>query len=277
MGKNNHVMIGRNSRLDTIQAGILNIKLKYLDEDNNLRKRNARLYYDLLSSLCNMQITIPYEYSDDNVYHLFIICVNNSNSRDELIKYLSENNIETAIHYPTAICDMNIFDVTHTPNCSKFSKSMVSLPMYPELSEQAIRVICDTINTFYIKSINKLTSVRTGNKSGILHYSDVDFPTKRLFYIDNIDIVPSNRGNHAIINFNEYLIVISGSIILKLRNKFGNLVCDIVLKKNDSYIINCNTWINYTIIEPNTVILVLCDKTYMESLVENDESKFFIS
>jgi dTDP-4-amino-4,6-dideoxygalactose transaminase len=271
VSKNNHDMIGRNSRLDTVQAGILNIKLKYLDDDNNLRKRNAKLYYDLLSSHnMLMPITIPFEYSDNNVYHLFTICVSN---RDELIKYLKDNSIETAIHYPTAICDMNIFDVNHTPNCSRLSKQTISLPMYPELTEREISTVCDKIRTFYD---SQLKSVITPNKSGVLHYRDIDFPTKRLFYIDNIDMVPCNRGNHAILNFNELVIIISGSIVLKLRDKHGNIICDKVLKKNDTFRISCNIWINYTITELNTVILVLCDKTYSESHVENDKTKFFV-
>jgi dTDP-4-amino-4,6-dideoxygalactose transaminase len=140
VSKNNHIMIGRNSRLDTIQASILNIKLKYLDNDNNMRKQNAKYYYDLLKN-----INIPHTYSDNNVYHLFTIL---ADDRDKLMLYLKDHNIETAIHYPNAICDMYIFNTNNTPNCSELSKHILSLPMYPELTYEEIKYVCDHINDY---------------------------------------------------------------------------------------------------------------------------------
>lgn len=86
---------GRNSRLDEIQAAILDVKLKYLDEDNHLRQQVAAYYYEHIS---NPLITLPKRIPDENnVYHLFpILC----ERRDELQEYLKQNGIQTLIHYP---------------------------------------------------------------------------------------------------------------------------------------------------------------------------------
>ena len=86
---------GRNSRLDEIQAAVLDVKLKYLDEDNAHRQQVAKMYYEGLKS---QLITLPERLNDEqNVYHLFpILC----SKRDELQAYLKENGVETLIHYP---------------------------------------------------------------------------------------------------------------------------------------------------------------------------------
>ena len=86
---------GRNSRLDEIQAAVLDVKLKYLDKDNAHRQQIAKIYYE---GIGNKQIALPKRLDDaQNVYHLFpILC----NKRDELQSYLKENGVETLIHYP---------------------------------------------------------------------------------------------------------------------------------------------------------------------------------
>ena len=86
---------GRNSRLDEIQAAVLDVKLKYLDEDNAHRQKIAKMYYE---GIGNKQIILPERLDDaQNVYHIFpIIC----EKRDELQAYLKENGVETLIHYP---------------------------------------------------------------------------------------------------------------------------------------------------------------------------------
>ncbi len=266
--KNNHEIIGINSRLDTIQAAILDVKLKYLDNDNQLRKQNASYYYDLLKD--NKKIVLI---KNDGVHHLFII---RTEYRKELILHLKYNNIETAIHYPKAICDMDIFSTNYTMNCHDLSNEILSLPMYPELTYDEIKYICDKINSF---SIDRMISIRSENKIGTLHYMNINnFPVKRFFYIDNINNVdmPIERGNHAIINFNEMIIIISGCILLKLRNKYNDTIYKKILYKNDTFIIYQNNWINYTILEPGTILLVFCDKKFEDSIIESDESKFFL-
>ncbi len=146
--------------------------------------------------------------------------------------------------------------------------------MYPELSLDDITHVCTTINNYFE---THLTSIVVPNKTGTLHYLDIlnDLQVKRIFYIDNTTI-DTQRGNHAILNFNEFIIIISGSILLELRNKYNEVIYCKQLNKNDTYKIYSNTWINYTILEPNTTILVTCDKTFNESIIESDESKFFL-
>ena len=88
---------GRNSRLDEIQAAVLDVKLKYLDEDNAHRQQIAKLYYE---GIGNKQISLPKRLDDaQNVYHLFPILVADG-KRDELQAHLKENGVETLIHYP---------------------------------------------------------------------------------------------------------------------------------------------------------------------------------
>ena len=86
---------GRNSRLDEIQAAVLDVKLKHLDEDNYLRQRVAAYYYEHIN---NPMIILPQRMEDENnVYHLFpILC----EKRDVLLEYLKQNGIQTLIHYP---------------------------------------------------------------------------------------------------------------------------------------------------------------------------------
>ena len=90
-----HDEIGVNSRLDEIQAAVLDVKLKYLDEDNKHRQQIAACYYEIIKNNC---ITLPDRLPDvQNVYHLFpILCTR----RDELQEYLKANGVGTVIHYP---------------------------------------------------------------------------------------------------------------------------------------------------------------------------------
>lgn len=146
--KYRHEIFGRNSRLDTIQSAVLNIKLKYLDDNNHKRRIVSQMYYDKLKEL--NEITLPPIVENCiPVYHLFII---KATKRDELKKYLEENKIYTGIHYPISIsqleCYKNYFD-TNTPNAEENSKTMISLPMYPDLTEIEINIICKKIISFY--------------------------------------------------------------------------------------------------------------------------------
>ena len=89
---------GRNSRLDELQAAILDVKLKHLDEDVKLRQQVAKYYYENIS---NPIIELPERLPDENnAYHLFPILVKGKGNRDRLQKYLTDNGIGTVIHYP---------------------------------------------------------------------------------------------------------------------------------------------------------------------------------
>lgn len=141
-------IIGINSRLDEIQAGILRIKLKYLDNFNNKRKEIALVYDNLLKNNKNVIIN---NYDSGNNYHLYVIRAKN---RDQLSDYLKSKKINTLIHYPIPLHMQKSFSyLNHSeddfPNANKFSKEIVSLPMYPELKNEEILRVCKEIDNFY--------------------------------------------------------------------------------------------------------------------------------
>ncbi len=146
--KYKHIVPGYNSRLDGLQAAILRIKLKYIEEWTEMRRRNARYYNKLLS---DSNYIIPIEEDDTrHVYHLYVVRVNDRNS---FIKFLNEKGIQTGIHYPTpvhlteAYSYLNIAQGTF-PISEKTSSEIVSLPMFPELTNEQIEYIVESINEY---------------------------------------------------------------------------------------------------------------------------------
>ena len=138
---------GRNSRLDEIQAAVLSVKLKHLDEDNARRAAIAKYYYEHLSDVPD--ITLPVWLPDSqNVYHLFpILCEH----RDELQKYLLDNGVQTVIHYPIPPHKQACYREWSGLSlpCTEFIASHeLSLPMGPCLTETDVRVIVNTIKSF---------------------------------------------------------------------------------------------------------------------------------
>ena len=140
---------GRNSRLDEIQAGILNIKLKYLDRDNEKRIKIAETYQKQLSKL---EIITPKKERDvDHVYHLYVI---RTKYRDNLKKYLFKNKITTGIHYPIPIhlqpaYKNKISTAKFMAISESLAKQILSLPIYPELSLRDVKFTCNKIEKFF--------------------------------------------------------------------------------------------------------------------------------
>jgi dTDP-4-amino-4,6-dideoxygalactose transaminase len=141
--KHSHKIIGRNSRLDTIQAAILNIKLKHLDNWNKLRIKCAMNY---ISGLKNVVGIIPpvVEKGKKHVFHLFVVkCKNRKN-------ILASNQISSGIHYPKALPFLEAYKYKKHkredfPSAFKLTEEILSLPIYPELSEDQIEMICNLI------------------------------------------------------------------------------------------------------------------------------------
>ena len=137
---------GRNSRLDEIQAAVLDVKLKYLDKDNQYRKEVATLYYEHIN---NPKVTLPKYLSDEqNVYHLFpILC----GERDKLQRYLKANDVQTLIHYPIpphkqkCYADWNTMCFSITEH---IAEQELSLPIGPSISYGEVKEIIDVINNF---------------------------------------------------------------------------------------------------------------------------------
>lgn len=141
---------GRNSRLDEIHAAVLDVKLKYLDEDNAHRKAMAQLYYE---GLKNPLITLPDRLNDDqNVYHLFpILC----ERRDELQEHLKENGVGTVIHYPIPPFKQECYSKEEwnkpqlsLPITEIIHNTELSLPIGPSITEEEVKAIIGFINSF---------------------------------------------------------------------------------------------------------------------------------
>lgn len=150
--KHHHQMEGINSRLDGLQAAILSAKLPYILEWTEQRIGVADLYQKYLAGI--EEIKLPQVRPDSkHTFHLYVI---KAEQRDALADYLKAKGIETAIHYPTPLPVLPAYQYlgyTHEdfPVAVKLQKQILSLPIYPELTEDAIRYIAATIKEFYKK------------------------------------------------------------------------------------------------------------------------------
>lgn len=149
--KHQHKIEGINSRMDGLQAAVLNVKLNYIDQWTSLRRKNAELYNKYLSN-SNCNIILPKErHNSKHSYHVYmIIC----EERDSLMKFLFENNVETAIHYPTPLPFLECYQYLGYKNedfpvNTNIQNKILSLPMFPELTEENISYISNLIINFY--------------------------------------------------------------------------------------------------------------------------------
>ncbi len=144
-----HLIEGFNGRLDAIQAAVLRIKLKHLQAWNEARQRNARYYNELLSGIPG--ITIPAEADfAKSVYHLYVIHVD---KRDALQQHLNQNGIATGLHYPLPLHLQAAYKHLgysrgDFPAAESSANRLLSLPMFPELTQDQINYIAATIKTF---------------------------------------------------------------------------------------------------------------------------------
>tara|TARA_B100001123_G_C15223785_1_gene992359 strand:+ start:400 stop:1533 length:1134 start_codon:yes stop_codon:yes gene_type:complete len=147
-----HEIIGVNSRLDTIQASILNVKLKILDSQNKKRIKNAEFYNNNLN---NENIILPRKsYYSNHIYHQYTIKLNDEKTRNNLQSYLHENNIPTVIYYPKPIHLQKAYRYLGYKKgdfiaSEKLSKTVLSLPIHPELEEKELIFICRKTNHFF--------------------------------------------------------------------------------------------------------------------------------
>ena len=146
---------GRNSRLDELQAAILDVKLRHLDEDNNLRQQVAAYYYDHLQ---HPLITLPKRLPDEeNVYHIFPIIVSGKGNRNRLHDYLAEHNIDTICHYPIAPHKQECYSkvLWNTPQLSlpiteRLAEEELSLPISPCMTKEQIEYVVEVVNGWNI-------------------------------------------------------------------------------------------------------------------------------
>jgi dTDP-4-amino-4,6-dideoxygalactose transaminase len=148
--KYHHELIGRNSRLDTLQASFLNVKLKYLDDWNNMRRANAGTYLQLLQGVGDICVPIV-ETDCVPVYHLYVI---RTKHRNALQQFLNVKQIQCLIHYPISVVETEAiqclgYDKNNVPVSIDNSNDILSLPMYPELTTSEITFICENIKEFF--------------------------------------------------------------------------------------------------------------------------------
>jgi len=149
-----HTEMGTNSRLDGLQAAILRVKLKYLDEWSDKRRNVAACYHD---SFKDLQIKLPETRPDrSHVYHLFVI---ETDKRDELLEFLKQKEIFCGIHYPVPLHFQEVYiglgyKAGDFPVSERLASRILSLPIYPELEKKEIRYIKNVFDEFVLTSIN---------------------------------------------------------------------------------------------------------------------------
>jgi dTDP-4-amino-4,6-dideoxygalactose transaminase len=152
VGRYRHSYIGGNFRLDALQAAILLVKLKYLDDWTERRNENASTYRELFNDAGIQDISLPVEKEHRHIYHQFVIRV--KDRRDELKRFLTDSGIGCEVYYPIPLhmqeCFKNSLSYMRDdfPVSVEASESTLALPIYPELSMDQLRYVVDTIKKF---------------------------------------------------------------------------------------------------------------------------------
>lgn len=147
-----HVLQGINSRLDEIQAAILRVKLRHIDRWNGRRRELARQYCSLLRGV---PLQLPCEFPNmHHVYHLFTVRTSARAEREDFVSFLRDRGIETAVHYPKPIYLQPSYQHLNyrkgtCPNAEQASDQVCSLPLYPEMTEEAVGRVAASIAAFY--------------------------------------------------------------------------------------------------------------------------------
>ena len=148
-----HDEIGVNSRLDSIQAAILNVKLKYLDKYNKRRQEAASLYNASFDRIDEIEVPFVESDIDSHVYHQYTLKINNG-KRDELANHLQKNKIPFGIYYPLGFHEQKAYKQEFIsdndfPETNKVKDQVISLPMHTELTKKQIKFITNTIISFF--------------------------------------------------------------------------------------------------------------------------------
>lgn len=164
--KYEHSERGMNARLDTLQAAILGVKLRYLPQWNVARHRLAEVYGQRLRGLSDLHYQSPAAYST-HVYHLFII---ETRHRDALQEHLAAAGVQTGIHYPKPIHLQQAYAGLgycqgDFPRAEWLADRMLSLPMFPELDEAQICYIVETICRFFHEQVQSYSSPEIPDRS----------------------------------------------------------------------------------------------------------------
>jgi dTDP-4-amino-4,6-dideoxygalactose transaminase len=146
--------------MEGIQGAVLGVKMKHIDYWTECRRNVAARYMELLSGIDELILPAEMPYAK-HVYHLFVIQVakGGKSQRDELAKFLNDNGISTGLHYPVPLHLQKCFDNLgykkgDFPITEQLAESGISLPMYPELTEDQLSYVTGKIKEFYSKSYN---------------------------------------------------------------------------------------------------------------------------
>jgi dTDP-4-amino-4,6-dideoxygalactose transaminase len=153
ISKNRHTIIGRNSRMDGMQAAVLSVKLTHLDSWLDARRSRAAVYEGQLGNMGVISPTAPE--GSRHVYHLYIVQVDD---RDGVMAKLNDAGVECGVHYPTALPFMEAYaHLGHTPDDFPVAYSqmgrLLSLPMYAELTDEMVGFVCTTLKNAGSRSI----------------------------------------------------------------------------------------------------------------------------
>ncbi len=146
--KHHHLMEGRNSRMDALQAAVLSVKLKYLDHWVERRREIAGYYREQIN---NKFISVPRERPDSrHAYHLFVL---RSTKRAQIRDYLHKNKIQSAVHYPRALPFLDCYSgrnytADDFPNAAKLQNEVLSIPIFPEMPPEMTREVVENLNYF---------------------------------------------------------------------------------------------------------------------------------
>ena len=145
--KYEHDVVGHNSRLDSLQAAVLQLKLQHLEGRNEMRRQHARAYGELLSQTDG--VVTPFEPTGVvGVYHLYVIRTERG-SRDRLQEFLKNNGVQTGIHYPAPIHRTPAFASFceyACPVAEGYAKRILSLPMFPEIERKQLEYVADLVS-----------------------------------------------------------------------------------------------------------------------------------
>jgi dTDP-4-amino-4,6-dideoxygalactose transaminase len=145
-----HDIIGINSRLDSLQAEVLNIKLKYLNNYNQARNQKAENYNKAFNSVEQLQIPSKL-YNSTHVFHQYTLKVQNG-KRDDLMKYLDQNGIETRVYYPIPVHKQKVFSKYSNIaliNTEELATSCLSLPIHTEIENSSQEYIIEQVKSFF--------------------------------------------------------------------------------------------------------------------------------
>jgi dTDP-4-amino-4,6-dideoxygalactose transaminase len=148
-----HQVVGWNARMDGFQGAVLSVKLKYLPQWNEARRKNAAIYNDLLAGFAGIITPVEMSYAK-HVYHVYALRVKN---RDSLISTLGEKGIGTNVHYPVPVHLQNAYKFLglkqgNFPVAEKCASEFISLPMFAELSSEQISYTADAVKAYIGKS-----------------------------------------------------------------------------------------------------------------------------